>query len=99
MLDKLKKEDFEPRVDETFEIEVAEGEPIAVELIEVQALVPADDEADRRPPFSLIFRGPADAPLAQGIFKLRNDAMGELKLFMVTIGPDKEGLRHEVIFT
>ena len=56
-------------------------------------------ETGRRQPFSLIFRSPVEARLQQGVFHLENDTLGELDLFLVTIGADKEGLRHEAVFT
>ncbi len=100
MLDKLAKADFEKCLNQKFLIHVAEEEPLETELIEVSGLVAADDGPDRREPFSLVFRGPADLSLQQGIFKIENESLGSLELFVVTIGADKEGLlRHEVIFT
>ncbi len=98
MLDKLTKETFAECLNQTFTVHVAEGEPFETELVEVQELVAPDDDSDRRQPFSLIFRGPAKMVLQQGVFHLENETLGELDLFLVTIGSDDEGLRHEAIF-
>ena len=99
MLDKLRKDDFSKCLHQKFLIEVAGRDPLETELIEVRGLAAPDDDPDRREPFSLVFHGPKDAPLEQGVFSIRNETMGELDLFLVTIGPDKDGLRHEAIFT
>ena len=98
MLDKLTQENFEKCLNQKFLIHVSDQDPLETELIEVQRLEPPDDDPDRRPPFSLIFRGPADASLQQSVFKLENETMGEIEIFLVTLGPDDEGLRHEAIF-
>ena len=98
MLDKLTRANFEKCLNQKFLIHVSDQEPLETELIEVRGLVPPDDDPDRRPPFSLIFRGPADATLQQAVFKLENETMGEIEIFLVTVGPDDEGLRHEAIF-
>ena len=98
-LDQLRADDFSKCLNQTFRIHVEGREPLDTELIEVSGLRAPDDDPDRRQPFSLIFRGPTDVPLQQGIFKIENETVGELELFVVTIGPDDEGLRHEVVFT
>ena len=99
-LEKLTKDDFLKCLNQRFRIHVAEQEPLEAELIEVRGLVPADEAPDRREPFSVVFRGSEKARLQQGVFHLENDTLGEVDLFLVTIGPDEEGLlRHEAVFT
>ncbi len=98
-MDELTKDDFSQCLNQKFLVHVEDREPLETELIEVRGLVAADDDPDRRQPFSLIFHGPADSPLEQGVFKIENQNLGELGLFLVTVGPDKEGLRHEAVFT
>ncbi len=95
MLDKLNKDVFSQCLHQKFLIHVADSEPLETELVEVRALIAPDDAPDRRQPFSLVFRGPAELSLEQGVFHLENETLGELDLFLVTIGPDQEGLRHE----
>ncbi len=99
LLDELTKDDFEPCLNQKFRIHLEAGEPIDTELVEVRGLVPPDDDPDRRQPFSLVFEGPLDAPLQQGIHRLENETLGELGLFVVTVGPYREKMRHEVVFT
>ena len=99
-LGELKASDFSSCLHQRFLIHVEGQDPLETELIEVRDLVPADDDPDRRPPFSLVFRGPAAAALGQGMFQVENPTLGALDLFLVTIGPDKEDrLLHEAVFT
>ena len=97
-LEDLQADDFAQCVDQKFLIHVEGSEPLEAQLIEVRGLGASDENLERRSPFSLIFRGPPDLSLEQGIFKVENASLGELDLFIVTIGPDDEGMRHEVIF-
>lgn len=98
MLEKLTKDDFAKCLHQAFTIHVEGHGPLETELVEVRGLVPADDEPDRRQPFSLIFLGPEDLVLQQGTFNIENETLGELGLFVVTLGPDKGGrMRHEVV--
>ncbi len=91
---------FSARLHQRFLVHLEGREPLETELVEVRDLVPADDDPDRRPPFSVVFRGPAGSALTQSIFRVENETLGTFDLFLVTIGPDKDGrLRHEAIFT
>ncbi|MCP3957822.1 MAG: hypothetical protein GY719_08220 [bacterium] len=99
MLEKLSKDDFAECLNQSFSIEVEGREAVETELVEVKGMVKADDAPDRREPFSLIFEGPMDDVLEQGIFRVENETLGSLDLFMVTIGPGKDRMRHEVVFT
>jgi hypothetical protein len=71
--------------------------PIQCELIEVDELAGAGTTAPRAP-FAVVFRGPLDPFLPQGIHRLENDALGSLDLFLVPIGPDEAGMRYEAVF-
>lgn len=99
MLAELTIDDFSKCLNQAFRIHAPGREPVATELVEVRGLVPPDDDPDRRQPFSLIFEGPLDAPLEQATYNLENETLGELGVFVVTLGPYKEKMRHEVVFT
>jgi len=47
--------------------------------------------------FSMIFTGPQNAPLKQGIYRLDHSELGTLDLFLVPIGSDKNGVQYEAI--
>lgn len=54
--------------------------------------------SDRQQQFSLVFLGPLDAPVAQGIFRVDHAALGSLDLFLVPIARDNSGISYEASF-
>ena len=95
-------QDFEPCLNQVFHIHIGDGGRIDAELVEIRGLTSHTRREDRSP-FSLLFRGPAEAFLEQQIFHLENDDLGELDLFLVTLGPDPDDDEqrplYEAIFT
>jgi hypothetical protein len=90
----LTAEDFRAHLGTRFAVPAGSFE---CELIEVNDLGAAG--AGRlRAPFSLVFRGPLDQYLQQGVQRLEHIALGPLDLFLVPIGPDKAGMRYEAVF-
>jgi hypothetical protein len=80
------------------------GEPLPLELVEVQRASYADEPAavgpaGRREPFNLLFRGPRSPYARQGIHRLEHDELGTLEIFLVPLGPDASGMRYEAVFT
>jgi hypothetical protein len=53
---------------------------------------------ERHETFSIYFRGPSGAFLAQGIHKLKHEKLGELGIFLVPIGQDQDGFQYEAVF-
>lgn len=99
MLDSLRLETFEPCRGQLFRLHWSGGEPLPLVLAEVNALAKPGEGWDRQP-FSLLFRHPGERRnLAQGIFKLENETLGELELFLVPLGSDAGGMRYEAVFT
>ncbi len=97
----LSAEAFRQHLHTPFRITHAEAEGhIDAELIEVGEVNSHTQRTDRTP-FSLVFLGPENAPLEQSIYHLTHDAMGEMDLFLVTVGPGAEDprMRYEVVFT
>ncbi len=101
MLDKISSADFSPYLNQRFRIDPEASEPLDVELIEVSELGSASissDDPEKRRPFSIVFRGPNDPSLPQGIYDIEHGEMGTLSLFIVPIGPDKEGMLYHAVF-
>jgi hypothetical protein len=48
--------------------------------------------------FSLYFHGPLQPFMPQKIHRLRHEKLGELELFLVPIGQDKDGFQYEAAF-
>jgi hypothetical protein len=82
---------FSGHVGEAFRVHRGGSGPLEVELVSVEG------EPEGRP-FSVVFRGPADAPLSQGIHRMEHPKMGSLDIFLVPIGPDGEGFLYEAVF-
>lgn len=96
-------DDFADHTGEHFLARVPEGDGTSVPLILTE--VSLSDEVGGKGPdgtsrrqFSLLFRGPVDVQLSQGLWLLEHDAMGESALFLVPLGPDAEGPRYEAAF-
>lgn len=52
-----------------------------------------------RDSFSLIFQGPTDVMLPQGMYPLDHQALGEQKIFIVPIATAEGGFEYEAVFT
>lgn len=101
MLDEIAREDFVRCLNQIFRLHADSGEAVEAELIEVKPLGSDDGHSrgtGKREPFALILRAPRDAPLGQQIFRVENDSLGALQIFLVPIGPDEHGMRLEAIF-
>ena len=84
---------FAPHVGSDFIVRVVP--PASLTLVEVA-------EPDEQPRgfemFSLLFRGPADEFLGQGMQLLGHDALGEFHLFLVPVGQDGIDIVYEAAF-
>lgn len=99
MLERLQAATFEPLVGDAVRVCPGDGEPLSMEIARVQGL--GGESGDRRQPFSLLFRGPAEPVLPQAIYRIEHPRLGELDLFLVPIGPEPDGdarILYEAIF-
>lgn len=105
MLEKLTMKDFSKHLNHTFQIKFKVGETeatpgaIDAELVEVSQLGEKRKGEDQRQSFSVVFRGPNEPVLPQQVYSTEHDGLGPLDLFLVPIGPDKEGMLYEAIFS
>jgi hypothetical protein len=95
----MKLDDIHPgsmakHVGTTFEVvsEQVNGWPLVLKDIVTQAT------SDNLETFSLFFNGPIEFCLPQGIHKLKHLRLGELDLFLVPVGKDKDGYQYEAVF-
>lgn len=97
----LELSDFEPHRGTIFELdgEGVPGAPLPLTLTETRTLVAGDGIANRRQPFGLVFRGPAEPLLPQRIYRLDHPEVGGHEIFLVPIGRKPEGVEYEAIFT
>lgn len=95
-------ETFAPHVGSRFTVRVdgadGAGQELALELIEASQW-PAPPGDLGRPPFALLFVGPAEPALPQSIHPLAHPELGPLELFLVPVGRRAAGIEYESIFT
>ena len=100
-LEEISADRFRPALGQTFTISVGD-DSIEATLKEVSALE-GDTVRRDRSPFSLLFSGPADVSIDQQICRVENGAVGELHIFLVTLGPDlgddERPMLYEAVFT
>jgi hypothetical protein len=102
MLDHLHATTFRAQLHTLFSIHLPSRHAVAVELVEVTA---AASTAGKRPGaacrserFSLLFRGPHEAQLPQGMYEMRHGHLGTFGLLLVPIGRDRDGVYYEAVF-
>ncbi len=82
-------------LNDTFTI-THEGMDHEVRLIEAQKF--GSGAEGGRASFSLLFRGPEGMELPQGVYKVAHDDLGDGEIFLVPLGPGKEGMLYEAVF-
>jgi hypothetical protein len=90
----LTHEEFSQHANTNFQVQVDENTNVPLELTDVSEikLYPQQEE------FTVVFRGPSDMFLGQGIRNFTHDQMGEFELFIVPIRQDAQGFYYEAIF-
>lgn len=93
----LQLSDFSPFLNKEFQIHFTEEVVLPAILIaanELNSYSPAD-----RKSFTLTFRtSQTNEYFPQAIRILQHPKRGELEIFLVPLGPDKEGMRYEAVF-
>ncbi len=92
MLAELTQEDFARCLNERFRLHT-DATSHDLRLFQVKPL--GAGRPGGRLPFSLLFRAPQDALFPQMIYRIENDRMGVLDLFLVPLGPDEHGMVYE----
>jgi hypothetical protein len=90
----LTHEEFSKQAKTKFQAKADDDTYVELELAEVSELklYPQQEE------FVLVFRGPLDAFLGQGVRDFKHDQMGQFELFIVPIRQDQQGFYYEAIF-
>ena len=89
----LTHENFSKQLNTQFQVD-RDGQDIELSLIEVSGLKQSKGQEQ----FSILFRGPLDRPLSQGIHQFRHSELGGFELFIVPIKQDGEGFQYEAVF-
>jgi len=99
-MDPLTRDTFQPHVGSAFRLVAADEQTLDLTLAECHELTGSHGES--REPFSLLFQAAADDPVLeqQQIVPLEHPDLGRLEIFLVPLGPDKDGRwRYEAVFT
>jgi hypothetical protein len=90
----LSHEAFGQSLNTKFATSTDEGEPVELELVEVSELKTFPGQES----FAVVFRGPNEATLGQGMRAFEHSRMGQFELFIVPFKQDAAGLYYEAIF-
>lgn len=99
MLDQLTLDTFLPHVGAAFRVIVDDQRVMETRLASVDPWSEASAAGRDRAPFSLVFHAPGREHLPQRIYRVESERMEPMELFLVPIGPDREGMRYEAVFT
>jgi hypothetical protein len=86
--------DFQACVGDEVELRTADG-AVRATLRSVDVRGPGWDRPEA---FSVLFVGPADAPLGQGLFGLGHPRLPDVEILLVPVGRDPVGLLYEAVF-
>lgn len=90
----LTHEEFSRYANTKFHVQVDATNVVQLELVEISPLkvYPRQEE------FSIVFLGPLNAFLGQGVRPFSHEQLGEFELFIVPIRQDDKGFYYEAIF-
>jgi hypothetical protein len=94
-LDKVECAQFADCLNQDFEIVFSDG-TLPVKLSEARPLGIRPESI--REPFALTFLGRAGLRLPQGVYKMRNAALGEMEVFLVQVAADQTSSAFEAVF-
>jgi hypothetical protein len=96
-LEQLARETFVPLVDSTFAVGDPGASALGLRLAGIGAA--GAGLPGHRVPFSLIFHGPLQPLLSQGIHRLLHPELGEIAIFLVPVGPAGQAMQYQAIFS
>jgi len=90
----LQHEEFAAQLKKKFRVQVDETNAVDLVLAEVSELklLPGVEQ------FSIVFRGPLETFLGQGMREFEHDEMGSFQLFLVPINKLDDGFSYEAVF-
>jgi hypothetical protein len=93
-MENLTLEDFSQHMNSKFMIGVEGADAIGLELVEAEDI----GSTLQHEQFSIVFRGPNDRLLPQGIYSVEHNELEKFDLFIVPIRQDQNGIYYEAIF-
>jgi hypothetical protein len=98
MLQDLTLQTFEICLNHKFRLEHEKGD-LEVELIECRKISSSGLPPGQREPFSLMFSGPRQPVLPQGIYRFSCEQLGSFEIFIVPVGSGSSGTQYQAIFS
>ena len=91
---------FEERLGDTFRVIDERVSALELKVASVTDLGEHDPNrpAELPPPFTVVFHGPREPFLPQGVWRLEHDSTGPLDIFIVPIGPAEDAMQYEAAF-
>jgi hypothetical protein len=90
----LTHEEFSKYANTKFQVQLDQHPPVELDLVEVSELKVHPQQEE----FTIVFRGPLEVFLNQGVRLLKHDQMGDCELFIVPVKQDAEGFYYEAVF-
>ena len=87
-------QEFSQNLNTKFHTPIDETQRLELELTEVSHL----KQTSRNEEFAVVFRGPREIFLGQGIRTFEHDALGKFEIFIVPIREDDKGYYYEAVF-
>ena len=97
MTERKMKAMFAPGLGSKFQITSGEGEATEYELVEVEDLKPSSTNPKhnvRQDPFVLLFEGPDEGMVDQGLCTVKHPELGTHEIFLVRVAPGQ----YEAVF-
>jgi len=94
MLDDLTAAALSEQLNTKFRIHLESSGTIELDLIAVEDF----GVSGRQERFSILFKGPLEPAIWQGMVRMDHDHFGTLDLFIVAIGREEDGMRYEAVF-
>lgn len=91
-------EDFSDKVGAIFAVSDPKVPAIPLTLVEATPMRAYSLPPNGRPPFSLIFRARDERILPQSIYRIEQEGLGAVELFLVPVGKNAEGIEYQAIF-
>jgi hypothetical protein len=100
MLDlaKVSASTFEPFLNRPFQMRSDSAE-VDLQLIRVSLSKYGPAQEGGRIPFSIEFKSGPGQPWPQGTYRLANETLGAMELFLVPVGADAGGCYYEAVFS
>jgi len=95
MDDSLTHEAFVQNVNTKFHVSANDTNQVELALAEVSEL----KQFKAHEQFAVVFRGPLDLFMGQGMRSFDHDKLGRFELFIVPIRQDREGYYYEAVFS